>query len=367
MIRGRITLGAALLALATAGFCVDEPWVLAPSALVMEASTGHVLWSRAPEAHMFPASTTKILTAMLLLQHTKPDDVITAPAGIDTVGEASLHLKPGEKLKARDLALGIMLRSANDACVMAAIHVSGSVEAFVELMNRTAKDLGCNNTHFANPNGLHDPQHYTCATDLATIARAAMKLPAFREIVAQKSAVIERDPPNLDRLLKNHNKELEDPTCFGIKTGWTKPAGKCFVGYVRREGMSVITVVLGSTDWRFDHTSLAGWACNNFEVRTIPRSRFEYRVGANVRAELGSDYKVVVPKGDDVEVQVEPGESSAKVTVDGAPYATVPLKSVGQWPMATLAPRSPASNLGLIAAAGLGVLGVAAVQSRRRR
>lgn len=242
--------------------CLAQLQVSAESAIIIDAESGKVLWQKDPDASRFPASTTKIMTAMLLIEHCTPDEIITAPADIETVKEASMHLKPGEKITAGDMLYALMLRSANDGCVAVADHVAGSVPKFVDLMNSRAKELGCTNTHFDNPNGLNDDKHTTTAHDLAVIARAAMRYPAFAEAVRTYRRVIRRDPKiSKDCLLVNHDKYLmKDPSADGIKTGWTIPAGRCFVGSATRDGYRIITVVLKSNDWQKDHNAMLNWA-----------------------------------------------------------------------------------------------------------
>jgi D-alanyl-D-alanine carboxypeptidase (penicillin-binding protein 5/6) len=236
--------------------------VSAESATVIDAESGKILWQKNPDVSRFPASTTKIMTAMLLLEHCTPDEIITAPADIDKVTDASMHLKPGEKISAEDMLYALMLRSANDGCVAVAIHIAGSVPKFVDMMNQRAKELGCTNTHFNNPNGLNDDKHTTTAHDLSVIARAAMRYPAFAAAVRTYKRVIKRDPKiSKDTLLINHDKYLmKDATADGIKTGWTIPAGRCFVGSATRSGYRIITVVLKSKDWQKDHAALLDWA-----------------------------------------------------------------------------------------------------------
>ncbi len=244
----------------------------AEAAVVMDAQSGAILYAKNAEERLFPASTTKVLTALLFLEKVKPDAIITAPKTITTVGEASLHLNPGEKLSAADLLKGMMLRSANDACVAAAVHIAGSVPAFAKLMNERAKELGCVNSNFVNPNGLHNKQHYTCARDLALIARAAMDRPDFRAIARMSSTTIRRPGGNKDTLLRSKNRFLKwDPTADGIKTGWTIPAGHCYVGSATRNGFRVITVVLKSPHWTVDHKRMLEWAFLNFKSETVAK------------------------------------------------------------------------------------------------
>lgn len=236
--------------------------VSAESAIIIDAESGKVLWQKNPDVSRFPASTTKIMTAMLLIEHCTPDEIITAPPDIDKVGDASMHLKPGEKITASDMLYALMLRSANDGCVAVADHIAGSVPKFAEMMNARAKELGCTNTRFHNPNGLNDDLHTTTAHDLALIARAAMRYPSFAQAVHTTRHVIKRDLTiSKDTLMVNHDRYLmKDPSADGIKTGWTIPAGRCFVGSATRNGYRVITVVLKSQDWQKDHAAMLDWA-----------------------------------------------------------------------------------------------------------
>lgn len=265
----------------------DPAALSAKSAVIMDAVSGKLLWSKNPDASRYPASTTKIMTALLMIERCLPDDVVTAPQDIEKIGEASLHLKPSEKLSVRELVWGLLLRSANDGCVAAAVHCAGSVEAFCDLMNQRAKQIGCTGTHFVNPNGLNDPAHVTTAKDLALIAREAMGYSEFREIVRTRRHTIIRSINQADKLLVSKNKFLQlDPTADGIKTGFTRPAGQCFVGSASRGGNRFITVVLGSEDWLGDTAKLTNWGFNTFEVRRTTQAgepldqRLELKIGS---------------------------------------------------------------------------------------
>lgn len=242
----------------------------AKSAIVIEELSGKVLFEKNADARRFPASTTKILTALLLLEKTKPTDVIVAPPDVETVGGSSLHLKPGESLTASEMLYALMLRSANDGCYAVAKHISGSVEAFAQLMNERAAQIGCTRTHFHNPHGLNDDQHWTSAHDLARMAREAMKRPEFRRVVATRKYQVTRSQNQEDRWLISKNHPLEkDPTADGIKTGYTNPAGHCYVGSATRNGFRVITVVLASPDWQTEHFALLDYAFKNFERKRL--------------------------------------------------------------------------------------------------
>jgi D-alanyl-D-alanine carboxypeptidase len=247
--------------------------VVAKSAVVIEDQTGKVLWTKDPNTPRYPASTTKILTCLLLLENRKPADLITAPADVTKVRESSMNLKPGEKVSAKSLSYALMLRSANDGCYAVAVDLDGSVQAFSQRMNKRAAEIGCKNTQFSNPNGLNDPNHKTTAFDLAMIGREAMKRADFREVVRTKRKVIDRSINVKDRLMVNRNKFLwKDPGADGIKTGWTIPSGHTYVGSVKRDNFRVITSILDSKSWQKDHAYLVNWAFNRYRVELVKKA-----------------------------------------------------------------------------------------------
>lgn len=240
--------------------------VYAESAVVVDGESGRVLWSRNPDKKMFPASITKIMTALLLLENTKPDQSLVAPSIVTTIPESSFHLAPGEILSAHDAGYALMLRSANDVAMMIALTLGKTQEGFAAMMNERAKKIGCKNTSFVNPNGLHDDNHYTTANDFALIAREAMSNSDFRAIAATKSWTTIRTSGSKDLLVESKNKVLTlDSTCEGIKTGFTNQSGKTFVGANSRNGWRTITVILKSPNWEQDHKNLVDWAFKNFE------------------------------------------------------------------------------------------------------
>lgn len=238
--------------------------VSAKSAIIVDAESGQVLWQKDAHTPRYPASTTKIMTAMLLLEHCLPSDWIVAPKGVDKIQPSSMNLRVGEKVSARGMLYALMLRSANDGSVAVAYHISGSIPEFAKLMNKRAKEIGCLNTNFNNPNGLNDKKHTTTAFDLALIAREAMQYEEFRKVARTQSQPIVRSINHKDLLMKSHNKWLaKDMTADGIKTGYTKDAGKCYVGSATRDGYRLITVILKSEDWQVDHQNMLNWAYKN--------------------------------------------------------------------------------------------------------
>ena len=215
------------------------------SAIVMERLSGRILCEKNAYDKKFMASTTKILTAVTVLENCDSDAVVTV--GSETVGVegSSIYLEAGEKLSVKDLLYGLMLRSGNDAAETLAVFCSGDIKSFAELMNVTAKKIGAKNSNFINPHGLHDDKHYTTAYDLALITRYAMGNEIFREIVSCKVKEIPWTTRNYNRKLVNKNKMLaEFEGATGVKTGFTKKAGRCLVSSCLRDGMELICVVL---------------------------------------------------------------------------------------------------------------------------
>jgi D-alanyl-D-alanine carboxypeptidase (penicillin-binding protein 5/6) len=216
-------------------------------AILVDAATGQELYARNADEPRPIASTTKIMTAILILESGGLDRKVTVSKNAEQTLYTAIHLKAGEKLTLHDLLVGILLRSANDACVAAAEFLDGSVAKFVERMNRRAGELGLRNTHFMNPHGLNDPEHYSCARDLAILARHAVRFPLFSELVRSRKRVIARQNPTGDRLIYNRSRLLwKMKDADGIKTGYTKQAGNCFVGSATRGGWRLISVVLAS-------------------------------------------------------------------------------------------------------------------------
>jgi D-alanyl-D-alanine carboxypeptidase (penicillin-binding protein 5/6) len=221
-----------------------EPAVVAASAAVIDSFTGDFLFLKNENAIQYPASATKILTALLVIEAGDLDKPVTVDLSDTKVEPTKLDLKPGEQYTRRQLIYGLMLKSANDVAMALARDNAGSVEAFAEKMTRRAAELGATNSHFANPNGLHDPSHYTSAHDLALIARAAMEQPFFRQVVRTIYCTW-KSPKGVVYQLRNHNRLLRHfAGCNGLKTGYTRAAQQVLVSSALREGHEVISVVL---------------------------------------------------------------------------------------------------------------------------
>lgn len=239
----------------------------AQSAVVMEINSGRVLFSKNADIRLPMASTTKIMTALVAVELCDIDEPVNIDKKAVGVEGSSVYLRLGETLTVKELLYGLMLRSGNDCAVALAIHVGGSIENFAELMNAKAAYLGLDNTHFVNPHGLHDDNHYTSAYDLAVISCEAMKNPIFREIVSTKKVTIGGGEEK--RLLLNKNKLLYNyENACGVKTGYTKRAGRCFVG-AADNGTELVCVVLNCGPMFEETKSLLTYFQNEYDTRCI--------------------------------------------------------------------------------------------------
>jgi D-alanyl-D-alanine carboxypeptidase (penicillin-binding protein 5/6) len=240
--------------------------ISADAAVLMDVATGDVLYGKQANKRRPPASTTKIMTAVLGLELGRSDEVVTVSQKAASIGEATLHLDPGEKITLYELITGALVRSGNDACVAIAEHISGSEDQFVQLMNKKAQALGAENTHFENTNGLPCKDHYSTAYDLALMARHGLQIPQFASIIRQKEAKIHFLEPNVFMDLKNTNKLLWNyPYSDGVKTGTTNAAGKCLVASATKGGRQLLAVVLNAPDRFGDAKKLLEWGFENTE------------------------------------------------------------------------------------------------------
>ncbi|HRX13808.1 MAG TPA: D-alanyl-D-alanine carboxypeptidase family protein [Eubacteriales bacterium] len=239
----------------------------AQSAVVMEINSGRVLFSKNADIRLPMASTTKIMTALVAVELCDVNEPVNIDKKAIGVEGSSVYLRLGETLTVKELLYGLMLRSGNDCAVALAIHIGGSIENFAELMNAKAAYLGLKNTHFVNPHGLHDDAHYTSAYDLAVISCEAMKNPTFREIVSTKKVTIGNGEEK--RLLLNKNKLLYNyENACGVKTGYTKRAGRCFVG-AADNGTELVCVVLNCGHMFEETKSLLTYFQNEYDTRCI--------------------------------------------------------------------------------------------------
>jgi D-alanyl-D-alanine carboxypeptidase (penicillin-binding protein 5/6) len=224
--------------------------ITAKAAILVDDDSGAILWEHNPDLPLPPASTTKIVTAMLALQSGRLEDSLSVTAEASQAPPSKISLRPGWKMRLRDLVYAVLLNSANDAAVVIAEGLSGSVRNFADRMNVQARSMGATNTHFVNPNGLPAENHYSTARDLATMFSYGMRNPLFEHIVNTKTTTVS---PSFgtQRLIKlhNHNRLLGNYRIHVVgKTGWTLAAKKCFVGAADADGRRLVVAVLGSRD-----------------------------------------------------------------------------------------------------------------------
>ena len=258
-------MAAALLA-AILFFPCNAEAVSAKSAIVIDSYTGRVLYEKNADAQSLIASTTKIMTALVVCEQCNVLDRMQIPIEAVGIEGSSMYLKEGEILTIQELLYGLMLHSGNDAAVALAIYCGGTVEGFAEIMNDKARSLGMTQSHFMNPNGLDCPGHYSTARDMALLASYAMENPIFRQTVSTKTVKIG------SRYLTNHNKLLwRVEGADGVKTGYTKAAGRILVSSAFRQGRRLIAVTINDpADWE-DHKTLLENGFAQYTVETIVR------------------------------------------------------------------------------------------------
>ena len=238
--------------------------VSAQKAILMDATTGQVLYEKDADSRSLVASTTKIMTALIVCEQCNVLDRMRIPREAVGVEGSSMYLKEGEVLTLQELLYGLMLSSGNDAAVALAIYCGGTVEGFAELMNDKARLLGMSGTHFVNPNGLDSPGHYSTARDLAILASYAMKNPVFAQTVSTKTVTVG------NRTLRYHNKLLwQVEGADGVKTGYTRAAGRILVSSAVRQGRRLVAVTINDgNDWA-DHAALLNEGFTGYTLETI--------------------------------------------------------------------------------------------------
>lgn len=291
----------------------EEVGTSAKACVVIDEGTGRVLLKHNERTSLPMASTTKVMTALLALEKGDLDDPVTCSRTAFGVPGTSIYLSEGETLTLREMLYGLMLASGNDAATAIAEHIGGTVEEFCRQMTERAAELGCTGTVFLTPHGLPKEGHYTTARDLALIAREAMTHDFFRQVVSTRRATIPWEGRSYDRVLNNKNRLLATyEGATGIKTGYTKKAGRCLVFGAERDGMRIIGVVLNCADWFDEAARLMDLAFAKYEsvtllyagetVRLLPVSSTQDRF---VSAQLSADLSGVVPKGALPAVEIE--------------------------------------------------------------
>ena len=313
--------------------------ISAESAILLDAQTGRVLYERLPDKQSLIASTTKIMTALVVCEQVNVLDRVRIPQEAVGIEGSSMYLKAGEVMTVQELLYGLMLHSGNDAAVALAIYCGGTVEGFAELMNDKAHRLGMNDTHFVNPNGLDAPGHYSTARDMAKLAAYAMDNPIFAKTVSTKTVKA------ANRTLTNHNKLLWNlEGAEGVKTGYTKAAGRILVSSCSRQGRRLVAVTMNDrNDWQ-DHKQLMDSGFADYSVRQLVASgeclgTVQVISGERETVQLlaAVDYSYALAKDEKPELVLSKPEFVYAPVVRGqeAGYAFVCLngKSVGKIPL----------------------------------
>lgn len=283
-----------------------SPELKAKAACVVDGESGQVLLDMAAHERRAMASTTKIMTSLLAVESGRLDEYVPISRNAAMVGEASISLKPGERITLRELTYGVLLSSGNDASTAVAEFLGGgTVAGFVVKMNERVRAMGLRDTHFANPHGLPGGNHYSSAYDLSMMLREASRLPQWRSIAEARWHTVSHPSRPEGRLLRNHNKTLWDyPGAGPGKTGFTNAAGRCFVGSARQNGREVFECVLASGDLWGDTHKLLTFGLSQFETVTLAKQgevvgSVPVRAGYNRSVEVVApgDVRVSVPKG----------------------------------------------------------------------
>lgn len=326
--------------------------IAARAACLIDAASGRILYAQNAHERYPMASTTKIMTALLALENASPDEPVTAGEHACGVEGTSIYLSAGETLSMRDMLYGLMLRSGNDAAVAIAEHIAGSAAGFAQMMDRRAVELGAD-AAFANPHGLPADGHEASAHAMTLIARAAMRLPLFREIVSTRRATIPWIGNDYARVLNNKNRLLTDyPGATGIKTGFTKAAGRCLVFSAAQEDMELIGCVLNCPDWFGEAARLLDHGFAEYNAHTLLRAGEVVAYADITRARdprlpltVAEDLILPLAAGEeyDLEFSTEPATApvtagevfgSVSVIIDGFDVTRAPLvaaQSVSEW------------------------------------
>ena len=340
----------------------QEPQINSEAGLLIDIETGKILYDKNSTDIMYPASTTKIMTAILAIENCELDEIATVSKNAIALvpsGYTTAKLVAGEEMSIENLLYGLMLNSANEAANVIAEHISGSIEEFSKLMNEKAKELGCTHTHFVNANGMHNEDHYTSAEDLAKIAIYCMKNEEFRKIVSTVEYALPTTSlyTKNDRIMKNTNMLITPSSQYyyeyaiGVKTGFTSQAGNCLVSYAEKDGRSLVCVTLkagsttGTSSYRFaDSKSLLEYGFESFDNQDIIKegtiidtiqvenatkeTKYLKIVAANTVSDLLSnnislsDLKPTIELKSDISAPIRQGEKLGTITytIDGTEY-----------------------------------------------
>ena len=314
----------------------NMPTVSAAACVVM-AEDGQCVYEKNADTKCLIASTTKLMTALVCLEIAELEEPVFIKPEHCAVEGSSMYLRAGENYTVKDLLLGLLLASGNDAALALAEHTAGSEAAFVAMMNQRAEEIGLSGTHFSNPHGLDDPEHYSTARDLGKLMLACMDNAVFQTLTGTYAAQIHGSS------FINHNKLLQTcPGCIGGKTGYTSAAGRCLVSCCKRDGLTFVCVTLSDPDdWR-DHQMLYDWAFDRYQLLDLTESMsFQVPVVSGSRDQVlavpAQEFCTIVRKDQTVELHadlpkfvfapIKKGETAGKVwiIIDQKKTAEIPL------------------------------------------
>lgn len=302
------------------------PSVSARGAILIERESGRVLYEENADQMMPMASITKVMTALLTIEHCDLGEVVTVSRNASGVPGTSIYLAPGEQLTVQQLLYGLMLRSGNDAAIALAEHVAGDAGSFVKQMNDRAALLRAD-AHFENPHGLDEDGHMASARGMALVANEAMDHPAFRDIVSTTQVTIPWSGNPYDRALTNKNKLLTTYTgALGIKTGFTNRAGRCLIFAAERDGMEVLGVVLNCGQWFDAAAALMDWGFERYEPRPFLRVNQEVD-RAEVTNGMADSVAIVSPRSLGVPVRTD---ESARLVIETHTRLEAPIYAGSQ-------------------------------------
>jgi D-alanyl-D-alanine carboxypeptidase (penicillin-binding protein 5/6) len=329
-------------------FAAEEPVLRSRGVLLMDMQSGQVLYGKNENERFYPASITKIMTAILALEHSSPhDQVKVSRLAMEQEGNR-VYLVDGEVQSMENLLYGLMLNSGNDAAVAIAEHISGSVESFAELMNEKAKELGAKNTHFVNPNGLHDPNHYTTPYDITLIARYAMNHPKFREIV--KTETLPWHGKEWESVLYNINPMLYNyEGANGVKTGYTDQARQTMVVSASRDGRVLIGTLMEADlkqTIREDAAALLDYGFNQFATKQLAERNqvvttlsFDKKLSTDVIIAFDWYYSFAKSQGPSIQSQIHLNPAAQPPLAAGTAVGTLEFtadgKKIGSVPLLT--------------------------------
>jgi len=310
------------LVLTVNAIALAYPQLSAQAAILMDVETGQILYQKNIHQRRAPASTTKIMTGILAIENGNLSDKVTASKRAAYEGGSSIYLVPDETLTLEEMVYGLLLKSGNDAAVAIAEHIGGSVENFAKLMNLKAREVGALHTTFKNPNGLPQEGHLTTAYDLAQVARYALQNPIFAKVVSTKKKRIEWPGHSWDRILSNTNKLLtRSDIVDGVKTGYTRAAGRCLVSSATKNGQQLVSVVLKSGAMWNESLALLNYGFNRYQkVEVIAKGEEVHQIFIHeqkIKLKAAKEFNYVLPKGSSTKI---------KKVIDVKNDITLPIK-----------------------------------------